>query len=237
MKNFKQYLETLGESASTRSEVERQIEIAKQKRAQNLNYKQKEARRIETADTSAGEDWANKNIDTAQKATDYVTTGLSATQVGKPAAAIIQGLSSALDLKQNQYSDSAGRATSALVSALPGSEIVKIGSKVVNPLSTVSKTAVSAAAGKIGNTAVGKTVQNIGSNVAQNLSGKIATDAAKQAATQTAISTVSKQVATKAASDVVKAGIQTGVDSINSPTSPQTVVTTNVVQNERKRKI
>lgn len=213
MKSFKQYIREerpVGPSAERIAQVERELAAAKSKREQDPNFAAQQAAekaRAEKSDIAAGKEWADKKIDTAQKAVDYGTAALSATQVGKPAAAIMQGFSSAIDLTQGQYGDASGRALSAAVSAIPGSEALKVGSKLASPLSTASKAAVETVAGKLATTAAGKAITTAGSKLATSVAGTLATNPATQEALKTGIQSATKAVATKAASDTLKSEV------------------------------
>lgn len=186
------------------------------------------------SDTVAGREWADENIDAVQKGTDYATTALGATQVGKPLAAGIQGISSLVDLTQGQYAQSAGRAAGAALTAIPGSEVAKVGSlaaKAAPALKTVGaaldplKTAVKAGVETAVKTGVpGKIVGGLANTAAQSFSSEVR-DIATNATAQ-GIGKIATKIGSKFATDQIASAVKPVVNSAISAVTANTQATT-----------
>jgi hypothetical protein len=248
MKTFKFYLKELTEVnppldprspeyqqklATNRQKVEADLAsrpITAQQKQQQINS---EKRGLQS-DTVAGREWADKNIDAVQKGTDYATTALGATQVGKPLAAGMQGISSLVDLTQGQYAQSAGRAVGAALTAIPGSEVAKLGSlaaktapalktaaAILDPLKTAVKTGVEAVV-KTG--VPGKLVGSLANTAAQSFSSGVR-DLSTNATAQ-GIGHIATKVGSKFATDQLAAAakpvINSGINAVTANIQPTT---------------
>lgn len=240
MKKFKIYLRELAEPnaplnpnsqeyqqrlAANRAKVDARLAsrpITAQEKQQQINS---EKRGLES-DTKSGREWADKNIDAVQKGTDYATTALGATQVGKPLAAGIQGISSLVDLTQGQHGQAAGRAVGAALTAIPAGELGKVGLKTaqvaLDPLKAAVKTGVETVVktgvpgrivGGLANTASNSLAQNATAQTIGNIASKVGTKFATDQITSTVKPTVNS-------------GINSTVTALtrNTPTTPTTTL-------------
>lgn len=207
MKTFKSFVKenyrplTKEQIQARRAQVDKDIADAQAKNTNLAAQKAASEQRAAESDKMAGREWADSKIDPIQKGVDYVSTGLAATQVGKPLAAITQGFSSAIDLTQGQYADSAKRTLDAVSSAIPGSEIAKgiktVGGAALNPLSTGIKTAITSGTKVVGDTVLkNPTTSNLFKTGIEKATEKFGQEGVKSAIN------ISKSLTTKATTDL-----------------------------------